>query len=110
MKKYGVLLISLILFLHSSYANLNVDSLLYVWNNPKELDTNRLNALQKIAWDGFVFVKPDSAIYYAQLQYDFASKKGLKKHAAEALNTQGVAYAILGDYNNSLIKFPIYVL
>ncbi|MBE7443495.1 MAG: tetratricopeptide repeat protein [Flavobacteriales bacterium] len=54
------------------------------------------------AWDGYLFTQPDSAFYYAQLQYNFAKTKGLKKQMAAALNTQGTSFTIKGDYAKAI--------
>lgn len=81
---------------------LNLDSLKNVWKNESLADTIRLNSLQKIAWDGYLFTQPDSAFYYAQLQYDFAEKKELKKYMALALDTKAAVFKDQGSYGNSL--------
>ncbi len=78
------------------------DSLWGVWKNENLPDTARIEAIAKYAWDGYVFTKPDSAFYYAQLQYELAKDKGLKSHMAWALNTQGVSFAIRGDYSKAI--------
>jgi len=88
------------LFLTST-AQVNLDSLWSVWNEESQADTNRLNAIHKIARD-YLYTQPDSAFYFAQLQYDYAKSKGLKKQMARALNTQGVSFKIQGDYVNAM--------
>lgn len=54
------------------------DSVWNVWTDKSQHDTIRLEAIKKYAWDGYLFSLPDSAFHFAQLQYDFASLKGLK--------------------------------
>ncbi len=44
-----------------------------------------------------MFSKPDSAFYFAQLQYDFAQEKGLRTSMATALNTQGFSLKNRGN-------------
>ncbi len=85
-----------------SMAAQNIDSLFTIWQDPSQPDTTRLKAINKIAWDGYLFSQPDSAFYYAQKQYDYAKSKGLKKHMAISLNTQGASFAIRGNYSNAL--------
>ena len=68
----------LILFFFTSRSQTNLDSLYKVWNNINESDTNRLDAINKFIWKGYLFTQPDSAYYYTQLQYDFAKKKNQK--------------------------------
>ena len=78
------------------------DSLWHVWTDEAQSDTNRLKAIQKYTRDGYLFTKPDSAFYYAQLQYEFAKVKGLQKDMAKALNTQGVSFYFRGDYAKAI--------
>jgi len=80
----------------------NLDSLWGVWNDKAQADTTRLHAMYKIAWDGYLFSQPDSAFYFAQMLYDQAEKSGLKKQMTFALNTQGVSFAVRGDYPKAL--------
>ncbi|HIN40443.1 MAG TPA: hypothetical protein EYM84_09245, partial [Flavobacteriales bacterium] len=47
----------------------NLDSLWGVWNDKSQPDTNRLKAMNKIAWDGYLYSQPDSAFHFAQLQH-----------------------------------------
>jgi len=58
-----------------------------------------------ISWHGYLYSQPDSAAYFAQLQYDFAKSKGLKKHMAGALNTQGASYYLQGKYEQALAYY-----
>lgn len=81
---------------------INLDSLKQVWNDETLPDSVRLSTMQVIAWDGFLFNNQDSALYYAQLQHDFAKEKGIKKWMASALNTQGVAMYYQSNYTEAL--------
>ena len=103
--KIIVLLLLLLFVSFSSIAQLNLDSLSGIWENEKNHDTIRLNALKVISWDGFLFSQPDSAFYFAQQQYDFAEKKGQKKWMADALNTQGASFTLRADYANALLTY-----
>jgi serine phosphatase RsbU (regulator of sigma subunit)/tetratricopeptide (TPR) repeat protein len=84
-------------------AQVNIDSLLAIWNDHSQQDTNRLNAVQEISKDIYLNINPDSALYYAKLEYDFATIKGQRKHIANALNIQGSSLFILSEYNKALI-------
>ncbi|HIO72938.1 MAG TPA: hypothetical protein EYN38_07535, partial [Flavobacteriales bacterium] len=77
-------------------SGVSLDSLWGVWNDKTQPDTNRLKAMKKIAWDGYLFSQPDSAFYFAQLQYELAEATGNKKWMANALNTQGATFYIHG--------------
>ncbi len=82
-----------------------LDSLFAVWEDVNQKDTIRLKAFKKYIWDGYLFTQPDSAVYFAQLQYDFAQEKDLKEYLADALNTQGVSYGIRGISTKALEYF-----
>lgn len=83
----------------------NLDSLWNVWNDESQADTARLKAIHEIAWNGYLFRKPDSAFYFAQIEYEFAQNKSLNKYMANALNTQGVSYCNRDDYQKAIIYF-----
>ena len=84
---------------------LNLDSLWGVWNDKTQPNTNRLQAMQKIAWNGYLFSQPDSAFYFAGLEYRLAESEGNKKWMAEALTTQGITFFLQGNYNQALSYF-----
>jgi tetratricopeptide (TPR) repeat protein/serine phosphatase RsbU (regulator of sigma subunit) len=86
-------------------AQVNIDSLWGIWNDENNTDSNRLSAMHQISWDGYLFTKPDSAFYFAQLELDFATEKELKKNMAAALNTQGVSFALRSDYDKAIIYY-----
>jgi class 3 adenylate cyclase/tetratricopeptide (TPR) repeat protein len=108
-KNYPILTILLaiffILFTRISEAQNKLDSLWSVWEDPNQPDSNRLMALKEFTWGGYLFTQPDSAFYFAELQYEFAKRKNLKKYMAEALNTQGVSYGIRGISPKALEYF-----
>jgi len=86
-------------------GQVNLDSLKTVWNDSNQPDTSRAMALHKIAWKGYLFSQPDSAYYFAQLQYELAQSKGLTEQMAIALNTQGVSYYVKNDYQTAIDYF-----
>jgi class 3 adenylate cyclase/Tfp pilus assembly protein PilF len=94
------------IILHStliiSAQQTNLDSLYSVWEDKSQTDSTRLKAIGDIARKGYLFSQPDSAFYYAQLQYNFAKSKGLKQQMANALNTLGISFAIRGGYPQAL--------
>ena len=89
---FRFLYIFLLLLSFSSKAQVNLDSLWGVWNDKTQPDTNRLKAMKRIAWDGYLFSQPDSAFYFAQKGYDFAEATNHKKWMATSLNMQGVSF------------------
>lgn len=83
------------------------DSLWAIWNDTRQADTNRLKAMHRIAWHGYMFSQPDSAYHFAQLQYDFAEKKGSGRFMGNALNTQGTSFHIRGDYAKAIDHYAL---
>lgn len=96
-----IALACLLLALFSIEAKANSTPPFEIWEDTSLPDTVRIMALHQVIKSQYIFSDPDSAFYYAQLQYEFARKKGLHKHMALALNTQGVTFSISGDYNNA---------
>ncbi len=94
--------IFLLLSFLTGSSQVKFDSLWGVWNNKTLDDTVRLAAIQEIAWNGFLYTKPDSTFYCAQLAYDFAKSKGLKKYMATAVNIQGASWAGRGEYAEAI--------
>ena len=89
----------------STLPKAEADSLLAVWNDPTQADTARFKAMDTYAWDGYMFSQPDSAFYYANLNFDFAQSKGLKKQMAGALSMQGISFLFRSDYAKALKYF-----
>jgi serine phosphatase RsbU (regulator of sigma subunit) len=81
------------------------DSLWNVWNDNKQHDTLRLQAIKSFIWSNILFSAPDSALKLADLQYSFAQQKNLKSYQADAFRTKGIAENMLGDYSKSLENF-----
>lgn len=79
-----------------------LDSLWAVWDDTTYSDNLRLKAIHEYVDKGYIDSKPDSAFYFAQLEYNFALSKGLKKNMALALNTQGVSFLNRGIYANAI--------
>ncbi|MBT6440739.1 MAG: tetratricopeptide repeat protein, partial [Flavobacteriales bacterium] len=101
MQKHLTFFIALVISF-SSLAQVNLDSLWNVWNDNTQPDTSRLKAMKEIAWDGYLFSQPDSAFYFAGLQYNFAESVNNKDQMAAALNTQGVSFYLRSDYANAI--------
>lgn len=75
----------------------NTDSLWGVWNDTARPDSVRLQALGRTAW-ALMPSDPDSALSLALLLYDEASAREDRANRILALNHQGVAYAMIGNY------------
>ncbi|SVE23786.1 uncharacterized protein METZ01_LOCUS476640, partial [marine metagenome] len=68
----------------------NLDSLKHVWYDTNQPDTNRLKAADILAWQVYRRVHPDSAVYFAQLQYQLAVSVNNKEWMARGLFGQGI--------------------
>lgn len=88
-----------------SIGQTNLDSLWTVWKDSKRHDTTRLNALYIYSWKSYLFSQPDSSFYFAQMQYDFAKSKGLKKQMANALHNQGASFFVRGDHTKAMAYY-----
>ncbi|MFC2101656.1 tetratricopeptide repeat protein [Bacteroidota bacterium] len=93
---------SFILVCSIAQAQSNVDSLWGVWQDSSAPDSSRAQAIYTITRQQYLFSQPDSAFYYAQILFDFAREKGLKKEMANALSTQGISYYVRSDYTNAM--------
>jgi serine phosphatase RsbU (regulator of sigma subunit)/TPR repeat protein len=76
-----------------------------VWNDSSQADTIRLKTMYKIIWDGYLFSQPDSAFYFAKIQYDFAESVKNKKWIGNATNTQGASFYVRGQYDQAIDYF-----
>ncbi len=76
--------------------------MLAVWEDPSQSDSLRMQAIHAVAWHGYINTKPDSAFYYAQLLYDFASERGHQDGMSIALNTQGASHYYLGNLTEAI--------
>jgi adenylate cyclase len=83
-------------------AQVNIDSLWTIYNDDSVPDVKKAQALIKIAGDGYLFSKPDSAFYFAQMLYSFAKERGLNKVMASSLNIQGASFSIRSNYPKAL--------
>ena len=89
------------IWISNSYAT-NLDSLWNIWNNNSIADTNRLEAMHVIARDGYLFSQPDSAYYFASLEYDLAQFSGHIEWMAKALNMQGASWFLQSNYQEAM--------
>lgn len=88
-----------------NYAQANLDSLWGIWNDEAQADTNRLNAIGIIARNNNANGNPDSAIIYSQLQFEFATEKGLMKYQANAQGRQGSSFKMKRDYKKAIMHY-----
>lgn len=82
-----------------------LDSLCNVWKDTSIADSIRLPALLTIIWEEYLFVNPDSGIYYARKMYDFAKEHNIKPYMASAHNLRGIVFQIKGQNDSAVICF-----
>lgn len=71
------LFLPLISFAESNLPRQVADSLWQVWQDETQSDSMRLKALDAFIWRKHLFTQPDSAFYYAQLEFEYASSRDL---------------------------------
>jgi adenylate cyclase len=86
-------------------AQSTADSLLQVWQDDAEEDTTRLDAMHRLIWDFYLFSNPDSARMLTEQLYAFAEEKKETKSMADALNMQGISFALTNRYAKALKAF-----
>ena len=94
----------LILFLSLSNYAQNLDSLWKVYNDKKQADTNRLKAIQAIAWS-YKSNKPDTFIFLAEQELRFVSKLPLSERklwTASVFNDIGVVFIEKSNFPKAL--------
>ncbi len=97
-------IVSLFIFLGASlslHAQVNIDSLRKLWDDPAQVDTVRLYAIDELAWDARN-KNTDSSIVLATLELDYAKLKNQIEWQAKACNTLGVAYFIKSNYAKAI--------
>jgi len=85
----------------SVHAQINIDSLRKLWNDPGQVDTVRLYAIDELAWDARN-KNTDSAIILSKLELEYAKLINKKFWQAKACNTLGVAYYIKSNYAEAI--------
>ena len=96
----------LLLFLaYSCAAQTSGDSLWSIWNNQHAIDSVRLKAIHTLAKKKTLYANPDSAFSLAAMQLHLALSVGNHKYAGEALNTQGISWAVRGRLDSAMNYF-----
>jgi len=103
--KNTILLNIIILLSTGLHAQANLDSLWNVWEDDTKADTSRLKALDDYTYHGYIQKQSDSAIYFAQIQLEFAQAKGLKAYSADAFDNLGRAYEDNGELSAAINCF-----
>ncbi len=104
MKNLKFLVVNILLCLtisQNSFSQTNLDSLWRIWEDESQHDTLRLEAMSTWISDAHLHSQPDSAIHFAEVQYDFANSNSQDKWKMIALSTKGQAYYVKADFYNA---------
>jgi PAS domain S-box-containing protein len=85
----------------SGWGQSNQDSLWTVWEDHTQPDTSRIKALCDYS-KVYSRTNTDSALFFAQMAYDYSESKQLVQSMGLAKNYLGQAYLRKSDYENSL--------
>jgi CHAT domain-containing protein len=89
----------------SSLPKSKADSLWTVWQDERKSDSSRIESIFFLAKEGYLKTNPDSAVYFAEMQYVFSKNKKIIYSMAQARNLQGAAENILSNYKKALEYF-----
>lgn len=89
----------------SAEQQAKLDSLLSVWQDGAEADSNRINAFQKYIWDGFLFSDTDSAYALTREFEEFAEREDNDLARLNVLNLYGCFHFMKGEYDEALEFF-----
>ncbi len=81
------------------------DSLWKVWEDTKQPDTTRLEALHTYILNEVLDSDPERAIELAQLQLNYTSGKNLPKAMGNAYNIKGRYFFYKGELDSALVNF-----
>jgi len=89
-----IFLISLHLLAKLIYSQDKIfaDSLFNIWQNTKNHDTQRVIAIDELAWNYQIMEQNDSALKYTDIELNFIKNKNLKKWEANVYNNYGLIY------------------
>ena len=97
--------IILTLFVLSGFflkAQVNLDSLYAVWQDPTQSDSIRAKAYTDYIWDGFLFSQPDTAFILAEELLSYGLDNNYPRAQAAGYTLQGVSWVNRGDYPQTL--------
>ncbi len=82
-------------------AQVDLDSLRSVWEDPSRADTVRFDAFYRVIGAERHTALPDTVLRNAELLTAFAEKRGLKKRVGMALNVEGNAQCAKGRFDEA---------
>ena len=88
-------------------AQTDLDSLLNVWQDEAQHDSDRVSAYKSYINDGFLFSHPDTAFILAQNLLHYGEAHQYEKARAVAYNVMGVSDLNRSDYRRALKYFEL---
>jgi class 3 adenylate cyclase/Tfp pilus assembly protein PilF len=86
-------------------AQVNLDSLYAVWQDPDQTDSIRVDAYFTYIWNGYLFSNPDTAKTLAEALHLYAQNQNSPLASSKAYNVQGAANLLQSDYPNALENY-----
>ena len=71
-------------------------------NNKNLSNSIKIFRMDSVIYDHILFSEPDSALYFSELQYEFAKKHDFQKYMSYAISMQSVVYRVKGNYTKSV--------
>ena len=71
------LVFTFVLVSYTGIGQVNYDSLWSVWNNTALSDSNRISAINELAYEGHLYTNPDSAFALAEMQIQYSRRKNV---------------------------------
>lgn len=103
--KRSIVFIFLLLLSFNIKAQISLDSLWSIWENPAQEDTIRAIALLDYIWEGPYNNQPDSALILYRQLYEFNHKIGFDIGKIDALEQIGYLYFRMGKYPMALAAY-----
>ncbi|MDW3191117.1 MAG: tetratricopeptide repeat protein [Cytophagales bacterium] len=100
--KRGWLVCFLLVVSIGAQAQMDLDSLMTIWNNTNAQDAVRSKAFFQYIQDGWMRRDPNTAFVFAEQYLEFAESKGLDKAKANALHLMGNAQRLKSKFKTAL--------
>lgn len=101
MKKISKTII-LVLISLQGFGQVNVDSLLTIWNDSSKGDSIRVGAFNRLVWDAYLFSNPDTAFIMAKELEKFANKTKFAIGNTYALDMMGTSHYVKANYYEAI--------
>lgn len=83
-------------------AQVNLDSLYRVWEDPSQSDSVRVAAYKAFIWEGYLFSDPDSAAALTRAMHEYAETYNYPKARNQANTLDAIVYEMKGDYSSAI--------